>query len=66
LPARSGPLARLTRTPAPARQVQAPRKATAVHVKRALLNVYLFCYAPLTQVRETPRRPRSRANFSLF
>ena len=29
--------------------MQAPEKATAVHVKRTLINVYLFCYAPLTQ-----------------
>jgi hypothetical protein len=33
----------------PPEQVQAPKKATSVHIKRALLSVYLFCYAPLTQ-----------------
>ena len=30
-------------------KVQAPAKATAVHIKRTLISVYLFCYSPLTQ-----------------
>jgi hypothetical protein len=30
-------------------KAQAPAKATAVHIKRTLISVYLFCYSPLTQ-----------------